>query len=78
MPVLFDQMFTADQQVPAHYQPFHDWLKQQPDNFMATKREEADLIFRRVGITFAVYGDDAGTERLAAENLRSGFEAGQQ
>lgn len=27
--------------------------------------EEADLIFRRVaGIAFAVYGDDAGTERL--------------
>ena len=64
MPVLFDEMFTADQQVRAHYQPFHDWLKQQPDNFMASKREEADLIFRRVGITFAVYGDDAGTERL--------------
>ena len=64
MPVLFDEMFTADQQVRAHYQPFHDWLKQQPDNFMASKREEADLIFRRVGITFAVYGDDAGTERM--------------
>ena len=47
MPVLFDEMFTADQQVRAHYQPFYDWLKQQPDNFMASKREEADLIFRR-------------------------------
>jgi len=29
----------------------------------ASKREEADLIFRRVGITFNVYGDQAGTER---------------
>ena len=64
MPVLFDEMFTADQQVRPHYQPFHNWLQQQPDNFMASKRQEADLIFRRVGITFAVYGDDAGTERL--------------
>jgi len=27
-------------------------------------RIEADLNFRRVGITFAVYGSDAGTERL--------------
>jgi uncharacterized circularly permuted ATP-grasp superfamily protein len=31
---------------------------------LARKRAEADLIFRRVGITFAVYGSDAGTERL--------------
>jgi uncharacterized circularly permuted ATP-grasp superfamily protein len=31
---------------------------------MADKRAEADLVFRRVGITFAVYGEAAGTERL--------------
>jgi uncharacterized circularly permuted ATP-grasp superfamily protein len=31
---------------------------------LARKRVEADVIFRRVGITFAVYGSDAGTERL--------------
>jgi uncharacterized circularly permuted ATP-grasp superfamily protein len=31
---------------------------------LARKRAEADLIFRRVGITFAVYGSDAGTERV--------------
>jgi len=31
---------------------------------IAAKRAEADLIFHRVGITFAVYGDDQGTERL--------------
>jgi uncharacterized circularly permuted ATP-grasp superfamily protein len=30
---------------------------------MSLKRAEADLIFRRVGITFAVYGDDLGAER---------------
>ena len=31
---------------------------------MEQKRQEADLLFRRVGITFAVYGDEAGSERL--------------
>ena len=31
---------------------------------VAEKRREADLLFHRVGITFAVYGDDAGAERL--------------
>ncbi|EDM82702.1 hypothetical protein LMED105_11560 [Limnobacter sp. MED105] len=31
---------------------------------LQNKRAEADLIFRRVGITFAVYGEESGTERL--------------
>jgi uncharacterized circularly permuted ATP-grasp superfamily protein len=30
---------------------------------MSYKREEAELIFRRIGITFAIYGDEKGTER---------------
>ncbi|HJV07309.1 MAG TPA: circularly permuted type 2 ATP-grasp protein [Chromobacteriaceae bacterium] len=64
MPVLFDEMFSANRDIRPHYQTFYNWLQQQPDNFLAGKRKEADVIFRRVGITFAVYGDDAGTERL--------------
>ncbi len=40
---------------------------------MAKRREEAEMIFRRVGITFAVYGekdeDGAGTERLIPFDL---------
>lgn len=40
---------------------------------MAKQREEAEVIFRRVGITFAVYGekdeDGAGTERLIPFDL---------
>ena len=31
---------------------------------IAQKRGEAERAFHRVGITFAVYGEDAGTERL--------------
>ena len=27
-------------------------------------RQAADMLFHRVGITFAVYGDDSGAERL--------------
>jgi uncharacterized circularly permuted ATP-grasp superfamily protein len=33
-------------------------------NSIARKRAEADLAFHRVGITFAVYGEEAGKERL--------------
>ncbi|MFZ6655739.1 circularly permuted type 2 ATP-grasp protein [Undibacterium sp. TJN19] len=47
-----------------HYREFCNWLGQQSAETLQRKRAEADLSFRRVGITFAVYGDDAGTERL--------------
>lgn len=40
------------------------WLRKTPAEVLAKKREEADFLFRRVGITFAVYGDTAGIERL--------------
>jgi uncharacterized circularly permuted ATP-grasp superfamily protein len=47
-----------------HYREFGSWLAAQNGDSIAAKRTEADLIFHRVGITFAVYGDDQGTERL--------------
>jgi uncharacterized circularly permuted ATP-grasp superfamily protein len=61
---IYDEMHHAQQGVRKHYQAFDDWLKGKPEDFIRSKRAEADLTFRRVGITFAVYGDDAGTERL--------------
>lgn len=65
MPMFFDEMYASGSgDVRAHYREFAAWLSEQPPETLARKRAEADLIFRRVGITFAVYGDDAGTERL--------------
>ncbi len=55
---------SSSSKVREHYREFANWLEQQPADTIARKRAEADLLFRRVGITFAVYGDDAGTERL--------------
>ena len=46
-----------------HYKGFAQWLDAQGEEVLNGKREEADLMFRRVGITFAVYGDSGGTER---------------
>jgi uncharacterized circularly permuted ATP-grasp superfamily protein len=62
----YDEMHEngAAKSVRSHYQRFDDWLSRQSDATMARKRAEADLVFRRVGITFAVYGTDSGTERL--------------
>jgi uncharacterized circularly permuted ATP-grasp superfamily protein len=72
----FDEMFCqlpyerapAAGSVRGHYQLYNDWLARQPQDTMQRRREEAEVIFRRVGITFAVYGekdeDGAGSERL--------------
>jgi len=60
----FNEMYAADGAVRTHYREFQAWLARQSDDLMRLKRAEADLVFRRVGITFAVYGDGAGTERL--------------
>lgn len=69
----FDEMHADAAAVRAHYRGFDRWLGQQPRELMAARREEAELIFRRVGITFAVYGakdeDGSGTERLIPFDL---------
>ncbi|MBK0392729.1 circularly permuted type 2 ATP-grasp protein [Ramlibacter algicola] len=61
------------QGVRDHYQRYANWLARQPQDTMRARREEAEMIFRRVGITFAVYGakdeDGAGTERLIPFDL---------
>jgi uncharacterized circularly permuted ATP-grasp superfamily protein len=60
----FDEMLLADGTVRPHYQAFTDWLNLQSPEILARKRREADVLFHKVGITFAVYGDEAGAERL--------------
>jgi uncharacterized circularly permuted ATP-grasp superfamily protein len=64
---------TQVQGVRDHYRTYADWLGRQPQEMMRSRREEAEMIFRRVGITFAVYGakdeDGSGTERLIPFDL---------
>src|SRR5437899_1782885 len=57
-------MHGADGDVRAHFRALADWLAETPAERVAEKRREADLLFHRVGITFAVYGDEAVAERL--------------
>jgi uncharacterized circularly permuted ATP-grasp superfamily protein len=60
----YDEMLDPSGAARAHCRPFMDWLREQPAELLARKRAEADALFHRVGITFAVYGEEAGTERL--------------
>lgn len=46
------------------YSAYQQWLKTIPRDLLDSKRQEAEVLFRRVGITFNVYGDDDGAERL--------------
>jgi uncharacterized circularly permuted ATP-grasp superfamily protein len=67
------EFFTQGEQIRDHYKIYDAWLARQPGDMMAKRREEAEMIFRRVGITFAVYGEKdeegAGTERLIPFDL---------
>jgi uncharacterized circularly permuted ATP-grasp superfamily protein len=68
----FDEMHANSAAVREHYETYSRWLAQQPQDMMRARKEEAEMIFRRVGITFAVYGDKdsgEGTERLIPFDL---------
>src|SRR3954471_18489641 len=73
----FDEMYAqlpyAGAAIRSHYKRYDQWLAKQPGELMKSRREEAEMIFRRVGITFAVYGakdeDGSGTERLIPFDL---------
>ena len=70
---MFDEMNLSAEKVREHYQGYQRWLSRQPGEAMQARRTEAEMIFRRVGITFAVYGDKdeegSGTERLIPFDL---------
>ena len=73
MRVSFDEMHADADAVREHYRGYQRWLAEQPGDVIRSRREEAAAIFRRVGITFAVYGakdeDGSGTERLIPFDL---------
>ena len=61
---MYDEMYDAAGAARGHYTAIGEWLESMPPDVVEEKRREADLLFHRVGITFAVYGDDQGAERL--------------
>jgi uncharacterized circularly permuted ATP-grasp superfamily protein len=60
----YDEMQLPDGSHRAHYRRYCAWLHAQAPDRLARRRAEADSLFHRVGITFAVYGEDEGSERL--------------
>jgi uncharacterized circularly permuted ATP-grasp superfamily protein len=64
MAIAFDEMTETDGQIRPVYAGLQGWLRELPPDVLEHRRREADVLFRRLGITFAVYGDADSTERL--------------
>ncbi len=64
MAVTFDEMKTDSGGSRPAYAGLADWLKWTPSDHFDAKRKEAEILFRRTGITFAVYGEGGDPERL--------------
>src|SRR5436853_1709952 len=60
----FDEMNGSDGALRPSYAELSRWLRDIPPDVLDYRRREAELIFRRIGITFAVYGDADAQERL--------------
>jgi uncharacterized circularly permuted ATP-grasp superfamily protein len=64
MPGAFDEMTLKDGASRPGYQFLKQWLDSTPLDLLSLRRAEAELLFRRVGITFAVYGATEAEERI--------------
>lgn len=60
----YDEMFEQPGQAREHYRLLQDRLGTYSGNDLAAKQARLDSRFMEMGITFTVYGDDQGTERI--------------
>jgi uncharacterized circularly permuted ATP-grasp superfamily protein len=61
---LFDELFAAPGKARRHYAAVYRQLAALDDEAMARRRKMADVVFRNQGITFTVYKDAAGVEKI--------------
>src|SRR5688572_1614788 len=61
---LYDEMFVAPGQPRPHYAPVAEMLVSLGVGAFQRRRQMADVSFRNQGITFTVYGDQRGVEKI--------------
>lgn len=61
---IFDEMGKPGGEVRRAYRILQAWLDETPHDILTLRREEAETVFRRIGITFAVYGEGGDPERI--------------
>jgi len=60
----FDEMLDPTGEVRPHYRQFRKLFQSLSPKEFDLKRQSVDLAFLRQGVTFNVYGDSAGTEKI--------------
>jgi uncharacterized circularly permuted ATP-grasp superfamily protein len=60
----FDEMVAANGEIRPHYARFGELFQNLTKEEFDLKRQSVDLAFMRQGVTFNVYGDSAGTEKI--------------
>lgn len=60
----FNEMYDNNHEIRDIYQQYQHWQSNLSTGTLERKSAEAELLFRRLGITFAVYGESSGSERL--------------
>src|SRR6202042_3855088 len=60
----FDEMGIASGETRPLYRQVARWLDETPAELLSSRRAQAEFMFRRIGITFGVYGDKEAAERL--------------
>ena len=60
----YDEMLDAAGRPRPHYRRFRELFQALPPSEFELKRQAVDLAFLRQGVTFNVYGDSAGTEKI--------------
>ena len=62
--VAFDEMLPEPTGLRRPYAGYDSWLKNQDPARLTEKMRDAERVFRKTGITFAVYGEEEAAERL--------------
>jgi len=65
----YDEMFDAEGMPRPHYQALYQRLLELPAEELRRRQQAADLSFLHQGITFTVYGNEEGTERIFPYDL---------
>lgn len=62
---IFDEMSGLDGSgVRPAYEALAAWIAAAPPDLLKARAKQAEVVFRRMGVTFAVYGDAESNERL--------------
>jgi uncharacterized circularly permuted ATP-grasp superfamily protein len=60
----FDEMHPEDTGLRKPYSAYDRWFQAQDPTRLTEKMRDAERVFRKTGITFAVYGEEEAAERL--------------